>query len=306
MTMSFTTAFPDGVSVGGVTQKSAGLWTQVVETLRLRLQVGTNPSFQHIIETENAVATDPPAPARIEGRPLKPGAKYDCRFMWREIIVATALVQMLSGVALAQDRPLLEPLRIGHVKAELVADDLRNSVSLEAALRRKGFIPVWREFADGLAAVRSLDAGDVDLTLSIPLNDVVAAKRENLTMVFIAELRSAAPACCDMGQLFADDRSKRYSLSSEYLADCREDILLILHKETIKVLQRLSGYYIPRAGPPGSTPVARDDRLYSPRADYASPVTRASMQEASKMTRERLHDNTIDIADVNYWAPRLD
>ena len=40
----------------------------------------------------------------------------------------------------------------GYARAEAIVDRLRDAPALEAALRRKGFVPVWREFSDGLAA----------------------------------------------------------------------------------------------------------------------------------------------------------
>jgi len=81
MTMSFTTAFPNGVSAGDVTQKSAVLWTRAVEAGRLRLQIATDPSFQHIIETEKVFVTDPTMPVKIEVDHLKPGTEYFYRFI---------------------------------------------------------------------------------------------------------------------------------------------------------------------------------------------------------------------------------
>ena len=56
-------------------------------------------------------------------------------------------------------------------------------------------------------------------------------------MVMITELRSIAPICCDIEELYADHILKRYTLSSEYLADYREDVLLILQQETVRAFQ---------------------------------------------------------------------
>ena len=39
-------------------------------------------------------------------------------------------------------------------------------------------------------------------------------------------------------ELFADHMFKRYTLASEYFADRREDVLLIVHQDMIRILQR--------------------------------------------------------------------
>src|SRR5882724_38167 len=108
-------------------------------------------------------------------------------------LLAAALLLTLRGQALAQDRPLLEPFRIGYAQTERIAERMRTSVALERALRRKGFAVSWQGFDSGLGAIRALDAEQVDLALDVSLHDMVAAKRENLKMVLISELRSIAP-----------------------------------------------------------------------------------------------------------------
>jgi hypothetical protein len=152
--------------------------------------------------------------------------------------IAAVLLLVSSGLAVAQDRPLIEPLRIGYARAESIGDQLRHSASLQRALWRKGFALAWHPLADGLSAIRALDAGEIDIALDVALSDVVAARREDLSMVFIANLRSIAPSCCDLEQIYADHMFKRYTLSSEYLADWREDALLILHMHIIGQLQQ--------------------------------------------------------------------
>jgi hypothetical protein len=206
---------------------------------------------------------------------------------WWKSVVAVVVVLTSGGAACAQDRPLLEPLRLGYTRADPIAERLRDAASLEGALPRKGFVPVWREFGDGLGAIRSLDADEIDLALVIPLNAVIAAKRENLKMVFIAELRSIAPTCCDMDELYADHMFKRYTLSSEYLADHRENILLILHQEINKVLQL-------RADAPHST----SHGFVSPGSMRGGGLTNGARSRAAQI------DDTAEIADVNYWGPR--
>ena len=205
---------------------------------------------------------------------------------WWKTVVAVVIVLTSGGAPCAQDRPLLEPLRLGYTRTDTIADRLRDASSLEGALRRKGRVPVWREFGDGLAAIRSLDADEIDLALVIPLNDVIAAKRQNLKMVFISELRSIAPTCCDMDELFADHMFKRYTLSSEYLADHRENVLLILHQEMIKALQ-----LAPHRTHPASINLVSRDLM------QVGAVAAARSQAAPI-------DDTAEIADVNYWLSR--
>lgn len=81
MTASYTTAFPNGVSAGDVTQRTAVLWTRAVEAGHLRLQIATDPSFRHIVETEKVFVTDPTVPVKIEVDHLKPGTEYYYRFI---------------------------------------------------------------------------------------------------------------------------------------------------------------------------------------------------------------------------------
>jgi hypothetical protein len=220
------------------------------------------------------------------------------------ILVAAAIVLTMIQCASAQDRPLLEQLRIGFMKSELMADHLQRSASLTQALRRKGFVVAWREYDGGLAAIRSLHTGQVDIALNIPLIDVISAKRENLKMVFIAELRSIAPSCCDIDKFLSDQTFKRYTLSGEYLADYREDIFLILHQQMLSVLQN---HPAPDASEltRRSRPVRSGSRLHSPSAVLMSPVTRELMVEVNKMARERdeFSDPQIDLTDINYWMP---
>jgi phosphodiesterase/alkaline phosphatase D-like protein len=81
MTASFTTAFPNGVSAGDVTQNSAVLWTHAVEAGRLRLQIATDASFDHIVENKKVLVTDPSVPVKVEVDHLKAGTQYYYRFI---------------------------------------------------------------------------------------------------------------------------------------------------------------------------------------------------------------------------------
>ena len=223
------------------------------------------------------------------------------------ILVTAAMLLPMIQCALAQDRPLLEPLRIGFMKSELIADHLQRSASLAQALRRKGFVVAWHEFDGGLSVVRSLHASQVDIALNIPLNDVIGAKRENLRMVFFAELRSIVPSGSDMDQFFADQMFKRYTLSSEFLADYGEDLLLILHQQMLSVLQHdRSDRSLDAPGlTERSMPVAADPALHFKRAVLTSPVTPELMGEANKMARKSAENSGagIDLTDINYWMP---
>jgi len=171
-------------------------------------------------------------------------------------LLLAALLLAQQRAALAQDRPLFEPFRIGYLPAEPIAERMRAAGTLDQALRRKGFVIFWQELDSGLAAVRALHAEEIDLALNVSLSDVVTAKREHLKMIFVAELRSIAPSCCDLEELFADHMFKRYSLSSEYFADRREDILLIVHQQMIRSLQRGLEHLASDPGNPGPIPTA--------------------------------------------------
>src|SRR5262249_12272039 len=87
-------------------------------------------------------------------------------FAWKCVILG-ALVQISGTTVAAQDRPLIEPLRIGYAQSEAIGERMRERTSLERTLWQKGFSPVWRVYPDGLAAVRALDAGEIDITLAV-------------------------------------------------------------------------------------------------------------------------------------------
>lgn len=224
---------------------------------------------------------------------------------WRNVAVILILAQFAGGAAFSQDRPLLEPLRIGYTQSDVVGEQLRHSAPLQAALRRKGYVPDWHVFTEGLDAVSSLDAGKLDIALNIPLGDVVAAKRANLKMVFIAELRSIAPTCCELEQQFSDYILKRYTLSSEYLADRREDVLLILHRETIRILREPAQPQMSVRSSP--TAVALGSGRRPAPVALTSPLNRAMMQRANETVRRlpaaAQGAGMVDLSDVNYWAP---
>lgn len=204
--------------------------------------------------------------------------------------------------ASAQDRPLLEPFRVGFARNEAIAGHMRATAALEGMLRRKGFLVTWLDFGSGLDAVRALDAERVDLALNVSLQDVIVARRENLKMIFIAELRSIAPTCCDLEQLYADHMFQRYTLSSEYFADQREDVLLIVHQQMTKALQRQRPEHLAAAQLNlGPIPVSMIDRRQAASEATVAPVTRSSMQESAAAAQ--LHE-TVDLADINYWLPQ--
>jgi phosphodiesterase/alkaline phosphatase D-like protein len=73
---AFTTAFPNGVSSGDVTQTSAILWTRAVEAGRLNFQISTDPTFTHGVKSKKVVVSDPMEPAKLEFDHLQPGKQY--------------------------------------------------------------------------------------------------------------------------------------------------------------------------------------------------------------------------------------
>lgn len=217
-------------------------------------------------------------------------------------LLAAVLLMLVLRPATAQDRPLLETFRIGYVRADAIAERLRATASLDRALRRKGFLVAWEDFGSGLDAVRALHAEAVDLALDVTLHDVIVAKRENLKMVFIAELRSIAPSCCDLEQLYADHMFKRYTLASEYFADRREDVLLVVHEQMTKTLQQPPDQPQARHKSLGPIPVASIDRERIGTSIAVAPVTRSSMQKSVAAAGETV--TAVDLADVNYWLPQ--
>jgi hypothetical protein len=224
----------------------------------------------------------------------------------RKLIVAGAITLSPHGTALAQDRPLFEPFRIGYAASDSIGERMRASTSLAQALRRKGFLLSWHKLESGIAAIRSLDVEEIDLALDVSLQDVVVAKRENLKMVFIAELRSIAPSCCDLFELFADHIFKRYTLSSEYFANSREDVLLIVYQEIIKTLQRQPEQLVFRDRNLGPIPVTQIDRQSPTPAGQVSLVTRETMEKARGESRasDDASASMLDITDLNYWMPQ--
>ena len=209
------------------------------------------------------------------------------------MLLAAVMLLLALRAAVAQDRPLLEPFRIGYARTETIAERMRATASLDQALRRKGFLVTWQDFDSGLAALRALDGEEVDLALDAALPDVIAARRENLKMVFIAELRTIAPSCCELEQLFADHTFKRYTLSSEYFADRREDVLLIVHQEMIRILQQPA-----QRKPRG--PVGPVTHLNPETEMIVTPVTRSTMQEVRATAPAGLDQASaiVDVTDV--------
>jgi hypothetical protein len=217
------------------------------------------------------------------------------------ICVAVAIfLQVLAGAASAQDRPLIEPLRLGYIQADSVGDRILNAVSLERALWRKGFTPDWHAYPDGLAAIRALDAGELDIALGLSISDVAAAKQADLAMVFVNELRTILPSTCEMEQAYADHTLKRYTLTNEYLANYREDILLTVHLETIRALQRQD------RSSRATNDKSRPDPVSPPPAVRAALVTRDLMLELGRSCAQRTVGPVVELTDINYWMPRSD
>jgi len=215
-------------------------------------------------------------------------------------LFAAAVIELLGSVAFAQDRPLLQPLKIGYVPHEAAARHLRHSQTLEKSLRRRGSLQYWQGFDSGLAAIRALDSGDVDIVLNASLDEIFESKQANLAMVFIAELQSSSSS----GRLehaLADQTEIRYMLSSEHLANYREDILLILYEELKNWLHQARETIF--AGDNARTMAVAQGPLHtSSNPVSVSLVTRASMLKTAVL-RSRFGTEGIDIADINYWMP---
>ena len=77
MTFAFdSSAFPNGISSGDVTQTSAVLWTRAVEKGQLKFQVATDPSFHHVVKTQNVKVNDPLVPVKAGFDHLNPDTQY--------------------------------------------------------------------------------------------------------------------------------------------------------------------------------------------------------------------------------------
>jgi hypothetical protein len=213
----------------------------------------------------------------------------------RSLLTLGLLFVGISTVA-AQDRPLIETLRIGITRGELIAGNLQPSNALGSALRGKGILVKWHEYTAGLETIDALSSGAVDIALGVDLHQMVTAKSKNLNMVLIAEFRSFASLCCELEEAFSHQSANRYALSSEYIADFREDIVLLLHREISIALQFGPG---PIGAQAGSRAVAIVDDNGS-RLRAISPPSRVSIEHACR------HANiSIDLADMNYWEPNV-
>jgi phosphodiesterase/alkaline phosphatase D-like protein len=71
-----STAFPNGISSGDVTQTSAVLWTHAVEEGQLKFQIATDPSFHHVVKTKHVNVNDPLVPVKAEFGHLAPNTQY--------------------------------------------------------------------------------------------------------------------------------------------------------------------------------------------------------------------------------------
>src|SRR5262245_61379653 len=129
----------------------------------------------------------------------------------RSILTAIIFLISIHHTAVTQERPLLESLRVGYSRTDSIGDRLRLSTSLAQSMRRKGFIIERREFPDGLQVLHALHADAIDIALDVGLSDMVIGKIEHLKMVMIAELRSIAPTCCDLQEIYADEILKRFT-----------------------------------------------------------------------------------------------
>jgi hypothetical protein len=195
-------------------------------------------------------------------------------------LMLAVIVQLLSGPAHAQDRPLFQPFRIGFPASGSFGDRLQANEAFTHDLRRIGLIVSWHSFGDGLAALRALHADEIDIALDIASHDVVLAKLEELAMVFVAE-RRACDSDCDAETALLDELGRRYTLTSEYFAERREDALLL----------------IVRAITQSSRGIGHSVNLVT------RPTLVANQQFIDDLLAADWISRWVDAADVNYWAP---
>ena len=209
----------------------------------------------------------------------------------RVVFLLTLVVQLLTGSCFAQDRPLYEPFRIGFPAQGSFGEQLRSDVALDRDLRRIGLIVSWHSFDDGVTALRALHGEEIDLTLDVRQHEVILAKLEELSMVFVAERKAS-----DEDEEDSPDR--RYTLTSEYFADRRGDALELI----FRALRDVAG------SAPSTGPVLKVGRSATPGAKYiVNPASRGLLAAAQKAADNLLARGAIarwvDFADVNYWMP---
>ena len=223
----------------------------------------------------------------------------------RLTLIIAFIAQLLIAPALAQDRPLFQPFRIGFPITGSFGDRLMADDALDRGLRRIGLIASWHSFEDGLMALRALHAEEVDIALDISQHDAILAKLENLGMVFVAERTVRDNS--DADQIFPDDQIRRYTLASEYIADRREDALRLV----FRALQD-AGRPIVQSGTSRPGHLVRVTRSQAPRdsADEVNIATRrrllASQRAADELWASGRIPRRVDFADVNYWMPQSD
>jgi hypothetical protein len=198
----------------------------------------------------------------------------------RLFLMLAVIAQLLTGPAFAQDRPLFQPFRIGYPASGSFGDRLKANAALTHDLRRIGLIVSWHSFGDGLEVLRALHADAIDVALDIASHEVVLAKLEELAMVFVAE-QKACDNECDADTALLDEIGRRYTLTSEYIAERREDALLV----TFRAL-------------------AQSSRAISHSVNLVTrPTLAANQQLIDDLLAADQTSRWVDAADVNYWAP---
>jgi hypothetical protein len=143
----------------------------------------------------------------------------------RSFLLIAAIVQLLITPASAQDWPLFQPFRIGNPLAGSFANRLMASDALDREWRRMGLIASWHAFEDGLTVVRALHVDEIDIALDIAQRDVILAKAEDLSMVFVS-VRRRIDGNDKNEQAISDENARRYTLTSGFYAERREQALL--------------------------------------------------------------------------------
>jgi hypothetical protein len=216
----------------------------------------------------------------------------------RSLLVVVVIAQLLTGPASAQDRPLFEPFRIGYLSGDGRGERLKADGALERGLRRIGLIASWQSFDSGLTALRSLHAGELDIALDIAQHDVILAKLEDLSMVFVAQRTNDGHP--DDERTSPDDSFARYTLASAFYADHREDALLVVVRALRNTIDSRTAHAerLVKIAQAGAGTKAGDSIDFVTR-----PLLAANQHRIDRQCALGQFPAPVDLTDVNYWLP---
>jgi phosphodiesterase/alkaline phosphatase D-like protein len=187
MPSSFSTAFPNGVSAGDVTQRSAVLWTRAVETGRITLQIATDPSFHHIVKTKRLNVSDPLVPVKVEVDDLKSNQEYFYRFIDKsgDVIEGRFETAARSGVSEGFHFGVIADLhsRLAPYPA------IKNAVDLDLDLVIKLGDTVTADVPTGVPGIFVLNDGALETFQQIHADEYSSHFGAN----FLAELQAKVP-----------------------------------------------------------------------------------------------------------------